>query len=78
MGEGEREMLNLLNRRTRWLTTANIVVLVIAFKWIYPEASIADIPLVIAFTAWVAATVMDVLLGKCFRSKTPPDHVNQN
>lgn len=78
MGEGESEMLNLLNRRTCWLTTANIVVLVVAFKWIYPEASVADVPLVIAFAAWVAATVMDILLGKCFRSKTPPDHVNQN
>jgi hypothetical protein len=71
-------MANLPNRRTCCLTIANIVLLAGTFKWTFPEASVADIPLVIAFIGWGAATVIDVLLSKCFRSKRAPDHVNQS
>ncbi|MBA4142850.1 MAG: hypothetical protein H0X43_07555 [Nitrosospira sp.] len=71
-------MPNLPNRRTCWLTIANIVLLAFSFKWVFPEASVADIPLVIAFIAWGAATLIDVLMSKCFRPKRAPDHANQS
>ena len=70
-------MPNLPNRRTFWLTTANIIALVGIFKWNFPEASVADIPLVIAFIAWGGATVTDVLLSKYFNSRRAPDYLNQ-
>jgi hypothetical protein len=67
----------MLNRRTCFLTTANIVALAGAFKLAYPEASVTDIPLVIAFIAWSVATATDVILSKCFRPKEQEDHVGQ-
>ena len=71
-------MSNLPNRRTCWLTIANIVLLAGIFKWTFPEASVADIPLVIAFIGWGAATAIDLLLSRCFRPKRTPDHANQS
>lgn len=71
-------MHNLPNRRTFWLTIAYIIALAGIFKWSFPEASVADIPLVIAFIAWGGAAVTDVLLSKFFHSKRAPDHVNQD
>ena len=71
-------MPNLPNRRTCWITVGNIVLLAFTFQWVFPEASVADIPLVIAFIAWGAATAIDIVLSKCFRPKQSQDHANQS